>query len=295
MGAAKILTSNLLRRTSIWDKDPGGLSLPPTASASAFTNYAGGIGAAAAHRALISDGDQNLPLFLSGSPSDFSWTFNNAIIPKAIAIINHNCYETGDKIEIIAGANPSNPILIATIQSPNRSADIFYPLRFNDAWVNTGSVNQPWWQVQFTKASGNPYVGEIFFATDYYEFEDFMPQPNYDIAMQLSRRKASHEFYSGESADYDLKSPVVPFGLDWSRKDVKSGSFDLFMDWVPKHMDALNQSPSRQVLIWRDDRVCMFGRLEESAALGWFPDKSFTPRYVFRAEYPRRFFRDELD
>jgi hypothetical protein len=295
MGAAKLLTSNMLARSEVWQLDPGSLTMPPlvqTAAPIAYANIPTGGGV---YAAFTFDGDQDLPFFFNANPGFVRITFNVAVTPKAIALINHNCNDTGDKIEIYAGPNTGAMVLIDTIQSPNRSVDAFYPFRFNDAWINSGAINQHVWRVDLIKASGLAYLGELFFASEYYEFEDFDPQPNYDIGMQFSRRKATHEFYSGESADYDLKSPIVSYSLNWSKKSVYSGSFDLFVDWVAKHMDALNQSPSRQVLIWRDDRVCMFGKLEEGAALGWSPEKSPTPRYAFQAEYPRRFFRDELD
>lgn len=287
----KLAAYNLLSESEAWDLEPGGVTKPPTLTVLSglisYTNISG----AANHALLLKDGDQNLPIFTNGN---IDLDFGVAYIPKLICFINHNVYDSGSKIEIYAGPNAGALVLRDTIESPNRSIDLFYPLRFNDAWLNSTSVNQAYWRFRLLRGSGAAYIGEIVIASDYFSFDEWTPQSDYSLNMAFDRRKATHEFYSGESTDHDIKPPVLNFDLTWIRKAIFDGN-NLYVDWLAQHMAGLNKSPNRQVLVWRDNRVCLFGKLNPEAGIGWNSDESFTPRFSFTGEYPRRFYRDELD
>jgi hypothetical protein len=134
----KLALYNTLAETETWDVDPGGVTKPPVIGllipGKNYTNIVG----SAALSPLVRDGDQNLPIFFISSPGNIRMDFGVAYTPQLIAFLNHNCFETGDRIEVRRGLNGVN--LVYSIVAPNRSVDLFYPLRFNDAWYNSGSV-----------------------------------------------------------------------------------------------------------------------------------------------------------
>jgi hypothetical protein len=298
-GTVKLGLYNALAESETWDVDPVGINKPPPVSLQlgVIDNYTN-IAAGADHLALLSDGDQNLPVITSGGGGllRFEWDFGAGganYRPELIAILNHNCFEAGDFINIVSG--PASPAanLRLRIQAPNRSVDLFYPLRFNDCWYNSTAITDRYWAVVLSKASGLPYVGEIFFTDQYFSYEEWDPQPRWPATFDYQKNAAIVELQSGSLFDYEIEPPFVNIGLDWGRK--AEGATDKFLEHqINTICAAASHSPYKQVLVLYEDRVCVFGRLEPNGSYQELSDGSFSPSHRFIAEYPRKFFRSGL-
>lgn len=293
--SAKLILFNALSDSIQWSSEEPSVSKPPTiilAGVSSIVPYTNIIGNPA-NIALVRDGSQNIPIVFgaSGDGLTVDWGVVN-VEPKAIAIINHNCWESGDHIEIRYLVGES---LAFDIASPNRSADLFYPLRMNDAWINDSALQARFWTIRFFKTSGLPFVGEIFFAFEFTSFLEFDPQPDVGIGVSYLRNASRNNTIAGAPVIYDTQPPSLRWGLNWSRKkedDNVAADTDFLLDWPMLLTSQATQPNRKSVFIWKNDRVCQMGKLSFPGSEAISPDRSVQPALSFVGKFPRKSLRE---
>jgi hypothetical protein len=287
---------NTLSDSIVWNLE-GAATKPPALAKLSGTlkNYTNIVGVANLLE-LIRDSDQNIPLFFTTTSGEIQFDFGIAYEPKLIAIVNHNCYASGDHIEIRRGV--AGGTLVFDIATPNRSVDLFYPLRFNDVWYNSGATTDRYWSVKLIKSSGAPYVGEIFVASDFHSFVEWEPTPDWPISWDFQRQTVRHEIEAGTDVIYDDIPPNLTAALNWGLKGFSNDS-PLLQNITKTSAAAQRFSPYKQLMTlpFAEDeapRACLFGKFAPSASYRHDAADLAGPQHSFTGEYPRRFFRDEI-
>jgi hypothetical protein len=287
---ANILKFGLYNRasdTKDWYDEIINVIPPVIASNSAHVNYTNIV---ANHEELLRDGDQNLPAFTAAGAQRYTFFFGDAVVPDFIAVINHNCHEAGDYIRILKGPGLA---LVEEISSPNRSVDIFRPLRMNDAWVNIGGDGEGIWHVVLSKPlGGTPYCGEIFFSfgRGYTEFET---PAAWGVRTELDLKAAALDLENGEQFLAYTDSPRLKVSIPFGRQNATNDLREFF--WAVNA--AQRFTAARQVLVLQD-RLCMFGRLQSDVNVNRTQhgggESSRQTDLTFVGEFPRRFHGDAL-
>ena len=291
----KLGVYNALAESQLWNDDNVATTKPPALSIAPapidFVNITG----AANVTALLIDGDQNLPVTFSASPTRVKIDFGVAYKPAFIALINHNYYEAGDTIEFLGGAaSPAvNSLITLSAGNANRSVDLFYPLRFNDAYCNVADVSYRHWEIEFTKGSGYGYLGQVFVAAERYSFielshDAYTPGANYGTSFSPARRDVRHVIDSGEAARYDLRPQIIDIDLRSSQKG-DDETYKLLNHAGRIGAVMSRRSPCRSVLVSMHDRVCHFGKLDRNNSIGRFAPDTISRNMDFIAENPREF------
>ena len=270
-----------------------GVSIPPDLSVvPAPIDYLNITGADVVE--LLRDGDQNIPVLFSAATSRVVIDFSVEIALKALAMINHNCYDIDDKIKIYGGNSTPAGNLIATIENPDRSVDIFPLMRMNDAFVYDDDVVIPtyrYWEIEFIKAAHPlPYCGEIFVAPDImksaYPIDD--PGPDFANNVSLVRQNNSFETTGGAAVNYDMKSFLLDIGLSASDHPVTSGSPFLEAIIIPSDIIRRFAVANKTVMVYKQNRTAVFGKLEESQSFT-FGEKKSSRQLLFKSELPNDF------
>lgn len=295
--SGKLILFNALSDTIQWSSEEPSVSKPPAIAKTGATTLEAYTNIVANQDLLdlMRDGSQNIQLVFDATGSGFVIDWGVIVTPRAIAIINHNCWESGDHIEIRYDLVKT---LAVDIASPNRSADIFYPLRMNDAWLNDSNISSRYWWIEFFKTSGKPFVGEIFFAFEFTSFLEFDPQPDVGIGISYLRNASRNNTIAGAPVIYDTQPPSLRWGLNWSRKkedDNVAADTDFLLDWPMLFTSQATQPNRKSVFIWKNDRVCQMGKLAFSGSEAISPDRSVAPSLTFTGEFPRKALRENPD
>ena len=290
----KIFSANALNFPFVPDSATSGITLPPALSVvPAPDDYLNLSGAGVVE--LLRDGDQNLPVMFSAATSRVVIDFAAATKINSFAFINHNCYNTNDKIKIYGGNSTPAANLLATLEYPNRSVDKFPLLRMNDAYVFEDlSVISAYryWEIEFIKAAHPPpYVGEIFVWIDEIFSAFPIDQPGVDYANNLSleRQNNSFETMGGAQVNYDMKSML--FNVDLSGVDKpRSDDFTLFNSvTLPTDFSSFYLKSNKTVLIYKEDRTALFGRIAEPGMITFGAEKIISHQLAFSGELPNQF------
>lgn len=268
-----------------------GLTIPPTVTLSGYLPYVNSQFASAAdYAALLSDGDQDLPLFFDTGTGEITLNFGDDIAPTVIALINHNCYDTDDHITIDVDG-----VEVIDIESPNRSVDLFYPLRNNDAWYNLNTTGGTEWIIRLIKDSGLPYLGELVIGFRLGTYEIAAELSPSGISYAFNPRESAIELGSGARVNYDVRPPEISVAMNFPERLTGSNPFIEYVD--PLANWKMRSGSSKSLLVWHDDRVCMWGRMDTAGSYSERPGTSgsiYAPSYKFTAELARRFYRDGM-
>jgi len=288
----KLAIYNQLAESVAWHELPAGITMPPALSKSAGTVIEPylDIVSDADNLALLKDGDQNLPCFFAAGECQLILDFGVPIAPAIIGCCNHDCFETDDEINIYRSTDGLAWTLAANLAAPSRAVDLCYPLRGNDAWCNIAGLSYRWWKVELVKDSGGAYLGELFVALNYYSLVEPSPQPAWSQKGEFQRRLVRPELACGEFLEYETAAPRLLLDLPIPPRVVAEAEAEgLRQHLIHSAASLCRRSPTRQLLVWQDDRVCLFGRLSESGSLSLFPDSSFSAGPAFAGDWPEGF------
>lgn len=270
--------------------DAAGISLPPVVtSLFAPADYV-----TPRLLAPLTDNDQNLCVFGGTANNYFTFDFGDVVTPSMIAIANHNAFKTDDIITIYKDFPVAPAGIVSLIQYPVRSADLFWPLRMNDAWVNSAGESSRYWTVKITLKDNTRRcrIGEIFFCFNH-SYKEFETPPSWGARLNVDLHESYLPLTAGGGASVYGNAPSVEIPLGFDKRNSTNDYQDIL--WT---LAAANRFPgARQILVWHD-RLCFFGNIGETADFTRIKQGNSAARIgglSFLHEMPRRFVGDEID